>query len=94
VDWSPNRALVKLYGVTAGSLLVYNMNWDPSWTANGRPAPVYEHAVAAVVEGDTPSVEFRYRPRTLGLSLAVFLLTLAVAVGGPLGWRYWRRTKA
>jgi hypothetical protein len=93
VEWSPNRARVKLDGATAGSLVVYNMNWDPSWSANGRPALEYEHAVAAVIEGDATSVEFRYRPRTLGVSLAVFLLTLAVAVGGPLGWRRWQKRK-
>jgi hypothetical protein len=94
VEWSPNRALVKLDGATAGSLVVYNMNWDPSWSANGRPALEYGHAVAVTVEGDTTSVEFRYRPRTLGVSLGVCLLTLAVAIGGPLGWRRWRRAKA
>ncbi len=94
VEWSPNRALVKLEGVPEGSLVVYNMNWDPSWTANGQPAPEYEHTVAAIVEGNTTSVEFRYRPRTLGRSLGVLVLTLAVAFGGPLGWRRWRTRKA
>jgi hypothetical protein len=93
-EWSPSRAVVRLEGVPAGSLVVYNMNWDLSWTANGRPALEYEHAVAAYVEGDSGRIEFRYRPRSLGMSMTLFLLTLGIVVGGPLGWRRWRRGKA
>lgn len=91
VEWSPNRALVKVEGAAPGSLVVYNMNWDPGWTANGRPALQHERTVAAHADGDT--IEFRYRPRTLGLGLGVFLLTVAILVGGPRLARYKRSLK-
>jgi hypothetical protein len=40
------------------------MNYDESWTANGRPAINHANAVAVRVAVDETSVEFRYFPRT------------------------------
>lgn len=76
VEWSPNRATVKLHDASPDALVVYNMNWFPSWTANGKPALDYQHAVAARVPAGTDTVVFRYFPRTLKYSLPVTLLTL------------------
>jgi hypothetical protein len=83
-DWSPNRALVRYQGARPGSLLVYNMNFDPSWRADGRPALEHGHAVAARLPGGDGTLEFRYVPRTLRYSLWLPALTLAgcLAVGG------------
>lgn len=71
-----NGADVEYEGVRPGSVVVYNMNWDPSWRADGAPALDQAHAVAARVGGERGVVRFRYRPRTLGVSLVVFAATV------------------
>jgi hypothetical protein len=76
VSWTPNSATVELTAVTPGELVVYNMNHDPSWLANGEPALSHEGLVAARAPADGSRVEFRFRPRTLTWSLPLFLLTL------------------
>jgi hypothetical protein len=83
VEWSPSRALVRVSGAPPGARLVYNMNFDPSWRANGRPALSHDKAVATVLAGGESSVEFRYFPRTLAWSLPIFGLTVAAALGVP-----------
>jgi len=45
-DWSPNHADVRVAGAGPGALLVYNMNYDASWRANGEPALDYNGLVA------------------------------------------------
>jgi hypothetical protein len=78
VAWTPNSAVVELAGVTPGELVVYNMNYDASWRANGEPALSHRGLVAARAPTDGSRVEFRYVPRTLAWSLPLGLLTLAV----------------
>jgi hypothetical protein len=78
VEWTPNRAVVELAGVTPGDLVVYNMNYDASWRANGEPALSHQGLVAARAPATGGRVEFRYLPRTLAWSLPLFLLTLAL----------------
>ena len=79
-DWSPNRAEVRVSGARAGALLVYNMNFDASWRANGRPALDHHGLVATRLEGGETRVTFRYFPRTFRYSLPLFFLTLAGCV--------------
>ncbi len=81
-DWSPNHALVRVAGAQAGSLVVYNMNYDPSWSANGVPALDYRGLVATRLTGDVAQVDFRYFPRTLPYSLLLFSCTLFGAAWG------------
>jgi hypothetical protein len=76
VEWTPNRAVVDVSGVKPGATVVYNMNWDPGWTANGTPALAIANAVATQIPTDHGRIEFKYRPRTMGAALAIFLLTL------------------
>jgi hypothetical protein len=78
VEWTPNRAVVELAGVTPGDLVVYNMNYDASWRANGEPALSHQGLVAARAPATGGRVEFHYLPRTLAWSLPLFLLTLAL----------------
>jgi hypothetical protein len=92
VEWSPNRALVRYAGARPGSLLVYNMNFDPSWQADGRPALQHEDAVAALLLGPEGTLEFRYVPRTLRWSIALPVLTLAGCGAG--GYVVARRRRA
>lgn len=82
VDWSPNRAVVRYQGAIPGALLVYNMNFDPSWRADGRPALSHGDAVAVRLSDASGSVEFRYVPRTLKYSLWLPALTLAACLLG------------
>jgi hypothetical protein len=83
VSWTPNSATVALTAVEPGDLVVYNMNYDASWLANGEPALSHDGLVAAPAPRDGSHIEFRYRPRTLAWSLPLFLLTLlAVLVPG------------
>jgi hypothetical protein len=91
VEWSPSHAVVQYAGVRPGSTIAYNMNWDPGWNANGEPALEIAHAVAATVTTPSGRVEFRYRPRSLASSLALFFVTILVIGFGPARRLYRRR---
>lgn len=80
VAWTPNSAVVELQDVTPGELVVYNMNYDVSWRANGEPALSADGRVAARAPREGSRVEFRYEPRTLAGSMPLFLLTLALVL--------------
>jgi 6-pyruvoyl-tetrahydropterin synthase related domain len=92
--WSPNRVTVRVTGATPGALLVYNMNYFPSWSANGKPALNYDNAVATRLDAANEVVEFSYFPRTLKYSIPLFLLTLGAAIGVPFAWRRRERQRA
>jgi hypothetical protein len=77
--WSPSHAEVTVQGASPGSLVVYNMNYDSSWRANGAPAIDYQGLVAARLESGTDRVTFRYFPRTLWFSIPLSLLTLSAS---------------
>jgi hypothetical protein len=94
VEWSPNRAVVKVTGASEGALLVYNMNYDPSWHVDGHAALDHEHAVATRVPAGDRRVVFRYYPRSLWWSLPLFFLTLGLSVGIPWWWRRRARARA
>jgi hypothetical protein len=99
VHWTPNTATIEYSRTAAGSLLVYNMNFDPSWRADGKPAIDYRHAVAIPLARGTGRLEFSYYPRTLNWGLAVFALTCALAFGSKLhapsrASRAWARARA
>ena len=87
VDWSPSSATIEVTGAKAGSLVVYNMNYDPSWRANGRPALDHKHTLAARLESADETIELSYFPRTLWWSVPVFWVTLGAAIGIPIWWR-------
>jgi hypothetical protein len=88
-DWSPNTATVHYEGAQPGSTLVYNMNYDPSWRADGSPAIDYKSAVAMPVTSSSGEVKFRYYPRTLSWGLLAFLVTVFLSFGGPRATRQW-----
>ncbi|MGO8995353.1 MAG: hypothetical protein ACLQVI_18715 [Polyangiaceae bacterium] len=81
-EWTPNTATVQYAGAAPGATLVYNMNYDSSWSANGSPAIAYESAVATRVTAGAGEVKFRYYPRTLNWGLFVWFLTTLAAFGG------------
>ena len=85
ITWSPNRATVRVTGARPGALVVYNMNYDVSWSADGKPALESERRVAGRLLPGHDSVEFSYFPRTLKYSIPVFLLTL-LGAAFALGW--------
>lgn len=76
VNWTPNRARVRVRDASPGALVVYNMNYDPSWSADGRPAREFAGKVAATLATGRDTVEFTYFPRTLKYSLALLAITL------------------
>jgi hypothetical protein len=76
VDWSPNRAVVRVTGAEPGSLLAYNMNYDPSWRANGDPALEARGLVVSPLTAADQLVTFSYFPRSLKYSLPLTFLTL------------------
>ena len=85
--FSPSHAEIAYSGATPGAVLVYNMNYDPSWRANGQRAMEYEHAVATRVESAEGTATFRYFPRTFLWGMASFVVTVAVAVGASRKFR-------
>jgi hypothetical protein len=80
VEWTPNRAVVQVHGAAAGALVVYNMNYDPSWRVNGEPAEYAYGLVAGRARGKDDRLEFSYYPRSLAWSLPVCALTLMLCV--------------
>ena len=89
LEWSPNHAEVRISSSSKDALVVYNMNYDPSWKANGEPAMKWKNAVATRVPAGDRVVQFRYFPRTLKYSVPICLVTLlacAIALW-PDRWR-------
>jgi hypothetical protein len=81
--WTPNSAVVRVQHASPGSLVVYNMNYDPDWRADGHPALEYEHAVAAPSPRDGATLRFSYFPRMLPLGVALFLLACLLVYALP-----------
>jgi len=81
--WTPNTATVHYDHATPGSLLVYNMNFDPSWRANGQPAIDHNFAVATNIPAGAGEVKFTYYPRTLNWGLALCAITALAGFGAP-----------
>jgi hypothetical protein len=90
VRWSPNHATVEVKNAQPGALVVYNMNWDASWRADGKRADKHENLVATHLAPGQTRVVFRYFPRTFKGSVPLFFLTLGLCIGIP--W-YLRRRK-
>jgi len=90
VEWSPNHARVQVKGASRNALIVYNMNYDPSWRANGERAINWNKAVATRVAAGDHSIEFRYFPRTLKYSLPLSFATILACLS--VAW--WRRRRA
>jgi hypothetical protein len=87
VDWGPSHAVVDVTDGTPGALLVYDMNHDPSWRANGAPALEHRGLVSARLRGGSERIELRYFPRTFRWSLPLF----GLAVLGCLWQTRWNR---
>jgi len=84
VRWSPNAVTVKVSQARPGDHLILNQNWDPGWSANGRPSLNWADLPAAVLKGESETVVFRYVPPTLWPGLLIF----ATAVGA-IAWAGW-----
>jgi hypothetical protein len=76
-SWSPNHADIDLTGAAAGSVVVYNMNYDQGWRSDAGPVIARDDKVAVRLERPADHVTFRYRPPHLALGL--FLAALATA---------------
>ncbi len=83
LDWTPDHAVVDVTGAAPGSLLVYDMNYDASWHADGAPALPAYGLVAARLTAPDQRVEFRYFPRTLRWSVPLAALTLFACLVRP-----------
>jgi hypothetical protein len=79
--FTTNSAVVHYENAEPGAVLAYNMNWDPSWRADGAFAEESHGLVATRVTKSAGDVEFRYYPRTLNLGLFLCALTLFAAFG-------------
>lgn len=90
--WTPNRALVDVSGARPGDLVVYNMNYDAGWLADGKPALEEGGLVAGRLAPGRSSISFRYFPRTLYWSVPLCLLTLLAAIWHA-EWSGWLRAR-
>jgi hypothetical protein len=93
IAWTPNRATVRVEGARPGALVVYNMNYDVSWSADGRPALEVGRRVAGRLLPGRDSIEFSYFPRTLKYSVPIFVLTVALAFAFAFGTGWLRRVR-
>ena len=84
--WTPNTAVVQFRDASAGSLLAYNMNFDPGWSVDGLAALEHNGVVATLLPGGTGQVAFSYRPPWLNEGLAVFILTCLALVVALRKW--------
>jgi len=89
VHFTPNTAVVEYDHAGPGSLLVYNMNFDPSWRADGRAATDYKNAVATPLSAQAGRRTFSYYPRGLNWGLLVCMMTFAIAFGGARAKARW-----
>jgi hypothetical protein len=93
VSFTANTAVVEFSNAPPNAKLVYNMNYDPSWRADGKPALELERAVASPITGPKGRVRFSYFPRMLPWGLLVFAMTVGLNVGLPGVFRRWRPAK-
>jgi len=80
--FSPNRVEVEFAGATPGDLVVLNENWDAGWATGRTSAIRYQDLVAFRAGQASGKVVFQYRPRFIGLTTALALLTLAAIAAG------------
>jgi hypothetical protein len=79
--WSPNHAEIELSGAAAGSVVVYNMNFDEGWRSDAGPVIAVDDKVAVRLERAARTVTFRYRPPHLALGLFLAALATAACAG-------------
>jgi hypothetical protein len=80
VAWSPNHAVIDVKGAEAGSLLVYNMNFDEGWRSDAGPVVSHANTLAVKLAGGDARVTFRYKPPNLGLGLLCATAAIAALV--------------
>jgi hypothetical protein len=79
--WTPNAVTVHVTGGSPGDRVVYDMNFDPGWSADGAPAENWRGLVAVKLTGGDQIVEISYRPSRLTAGLIAFAVTvLALSV--------------
>jgi hypothetical protein len=79
--WTPNAVTVHVTGGSPGDRVVYDMNFDPGWSADGAPAENWRGLVGAKLTGGDQIVEISYRPSRLTAGLIAFAVTvLALSV--------------
>lgn len=78
--WSPNRATISFEGLSDDAVVVYNMNYDPNWRAEGATVIEHAHAVAFRPHRANGQVSLRYFPRTLVPTLFIPLLAIGLLV--------------
>jgi hypothetical protein len=75
--WTPNIVTVRVTDGVPGDLVVLNQNYDSGWKVNGSSATNYHDTVATRIDAPSQVFVFRYRSPWWGLSLAIFVLTVA-----------------
>ena len=90
VEWSPNKAVVEFWNVAPEASVVYNMNYDDGWRADGARAEQVDGAVGVRPIAPNGRVVFRYFPRSLVVGIAICAATLA-AIGAAAYVRRRRR---
>jgi hypothetical protein len=76
VSFSPNEVVVELSDAKVGDRLIYNQNFDPGWSVDGRPARADRDAISTTITAPNGRLTFRFWPRGLTLGLVVLVLTL------------------
>jgi hypothetical protein len=76
IRWTPNAVTVRVTGASPGDRVVYDMNFDPGWRADGAPAESWHGLVGAKLTGGDQTVELSYRPYRLTTGLFAFAVTV------------------
>ncbi len=80
VSWSPNNATIEIEGAEAGSLVVYNMNYDEGWRASAGKVENVDNRVAVRLPAGVKMLTLGYRPPGFVPGLLVGLAALAGAI--------------
>jgi hypothetical protein len=81
--WSPNHVAIDVEGASAGSLVVYNMNYDEGWSSDAGRVENFENTLAVRAPEGASRITLTYRPPFWGSGLIAGLLT-AAALGAAL----------
>ncbi len=81
VQWTPSSVTIEAVGLASPGLLVWNMNYHPSWQSHdGRPLVTPMGLIGMNVTPDAPRLTFEFRPVALVFGALISLLSLLIAM--------------
>lgn len=77
--WSPNKIIVQVMGKEATKIIL-NENYAKGWTANGKPVEQVDGLLAAPVEKENSTIEFKFIPKGIWMGATISVMTILLAI--------------